>query len=162
MTSIFCFLSFLNASASNFQINNNNIDFILSDFEIEKVNNYDKINMNNKTGDTGLIGMPKLPLYSTLIMVNPAKDYKIEYNVKESYVLENIKIIPNQGLHNGLEKENTEDIDLNFYNSSGKYPYNNITISEPMIMRDLVLLNLSIIPFNYIPPGESAGSLYFY
>ena len=77
-----------------------------------------------------------------------------EYNVKESYLIEDINLIPNQRIENGLEKKSIEEINSVFYNSSNKYPYVNVSISEKMVMRDLVLVNLSIIPFNYFPDSK--------
>ena len=125
--------------------------FNQNDIEIESKEEYSQIKISQKTGTTGVIGMPKLPSYSTLVMVNPEKDYRVEYNVEDSYVINDVKIIPNQQLQNGLEKETISSIDQNFYSSNKQYPYEYITISEPMIMRDLVLLNLTVVPFNYSP-----------
>ena len=42
--------------------------------------------------------------------------YKMEYVVKDSYIIQDVKIIPNQHLLNGLEKEIIEDVNINFYN----------------------------------------------
>ncbi len=148
----FCFLTIVFADNEYFSFNDNNtIDFILTDLEIEKVDDYHKIIVPQKIGDTGLIGMPKLPTYTTLLMVDSSKKYRIEYVVKKSYFIDNISIIPNQKMEKGLEIEQIIDKNLKFYNSSNKFPNINVSISDKMIMRDVVLINLSVIPFNYFP-----------
>ena len=34
-----------------------------------------------------MIGMPKLPKFSTLVMINPGKKYDITYDVVDSYFI---------------------------------------------------------------------------
>ena len=42
-----------------------------------------------------------------MVMLDPEKTYSISYNVTKSQVLNNIDIIPNQRIVNGLEKKQT-------------------------------------------------------
>ena len=42
-------------------------------------------------------------------------------------------------------------MNVNFYNSIENYPTEVVTATEPLIMRDLVLINLSVTPFSYNP-----------
>ena len=63
----------------------------------------------------------------------------------------NIDIIPNQNIVNGLEKEIVTSIDYDFYNSERTYPYVNVSMSDPMVMRDVVVSNITVIPFKYNP-----------
>ena len=55
-------------------------------------------------------------MYSSMIMLDPTKEYEISYTVKESRILNDIKVIPNQIIVNGLERETIQDIDNTFYN----------------------------------------------
>ena len=141
--------------AKNFQLIDNldeniKIDFILEDINFETKNGYTKILTSSK-GETSVVGMPKLPQFSTMVMLDPTKTYDISYTVNSSYIIDDIDILPNQNLENGLEKENIDMINVDFYSSNTTYPYNNINLSEPSIMRDLVVSNITIIPFSYNP-----------
>ena len=84
---------------SEFRINESasseySLEFSLGEFEIEeKEGGYKSIKMDINTGTTGIIGMPKLPVYSSLIMVDPTKSYRLEYSVVESHFIENISIV---------------------------------------------------------------------
>ena len=93
--------------------NSYNVEFNLNEVVLEDRGEYNKIKIDSKTGTTGIIGMPKLPAYSSLVMVDPTKNYRLEYIVNSSYIINDIKIIPNQRLENGLEKQVLDDIDLN-------------------------------------------------
>jgi len=126
------------------------ITFDLDDITFEKKNGYTKINTNSK-GETSVIGMPKLPQFSTFLMLDPQKKYDVTYTTKDSYILEDIEIIPNQKIEKGLEKITIDEKDISFYSSSQTYPYDNVILSKPMVMRDLVLSNITIIPFQYYP-----------
>ena len=148
-------LSFVFANTyENFELiskdnNSFSIQFNLDQIELEEKNGYTKIIADSK-GETSVIGMPKLPKFSTLVMIDPEKEYDITYNVIDSYFIDDIEIIPNQRIVKGLEKLTIDEKDL-FYSSSQTYPYHNIILSEPMIMRDIVLSNVSVVPFQYHP-----------
>ena len=130
------------------------ISFDLDDITFNQENGYTKI-MSSSKGETSVIGMPKLPQFSTLLMLNPLKKYDISYSVKNSYTINDIDIVPNQRIgKNGLEKVKIEDKDDLFYSSSQIYPYKNIELLEPVVMRDLVLSNVIIIPFEYNPSSR--------
>ena len=147
----------LNAgSIDNFTLKNSTLEnsFQIT-FELEKVtfeekNGHTKINTASK-GETSVIGMPKLPQFSTFLMLDPQTEYDISYTIKDSYIIEDIEIIPNQEIEQGLEKNNIDKKDISFYSSSQTYPYDNVILSKPMVMRDLVLANIIIIPFRYHP-----------
>ena len=75
----------------NLTTNQNNIEFTfeIDDIQLENSSDYTKINSNAK-GETGIIGMPKLPKYSTMLILDPKKNYDLEYEIVESYVLNDI------------------------------------------------------------------------
>ena len=126
------------------------INFLLNDdIQITKKGSF--TSLESSKGYTDILGMPKLPLFSSMVMVDPSKKYEVDFIVNKSTVINNIKIIPTQKIQNGLEKTSIELIDNDFYNSSNTYPYVNVSISEPMIMRDIVVCNLNVIPFKYSP-----------
>ena len=79
-------------------------------------------------------GRPQLPTYSTLFQINPNKTYEVEYEVLDSYVI--------------------DDIDLEVYKEDNGsfysiYPENNIYVSEPQIMRGVVLNQIGVTPYKY-------------
>ena len=119
------------------------ITFDLDDITFEKKNGYTKINTISK-GETSVIGMPKLPQFSTFLMLDPQKKYDVTYTTKDSYILEDIEIIPNQKIEKGLEKITIDEKDISFYSSSQTYPYDNVILSKPMVMRILQLFHFNI------------------
>ena len=50
------------------------IEFSL-DNNIEFLNKGEYTSINSSDGYTTIVGMPKLPMYSSMIMLNPAKEY---------------------------------------------------------------------------------------
>ena len=62
--------------------------------------------------------------------------------------------MPTQNIQKGLERTTVEIINNDFYDSFNSYPYVNVSISEPMVMRDVVLCNINVVPFNYSPKQE--------
>ena len=108
------------------------IDFSIEP-TVEYINKGEYTSVISSEGYTSIIGMPKLPLYSTSIMLDPTKNYSISYKVISSRIINDVKIIPNQPVINGLERETISDIDYNFYNSDRTYPYVNVYMSDPMI-----------------------------
>ena len=156
---LFLIISYLfPKSIDNFTLLNSNLDkievvFEIDNIEFENKSNYLKIKSEAKV-ELSVIGMPKLPEYSFSLIIDPTKEYEINYNVIKSHVLKNINIIPNQEIVNGLENDIINSKDLNFYNSSNIYPPININLSSPVIMRDIVVVNVSVVPFKYNPSLE--------
>ena len=153
---ILLLFSILFSSESNFNLLESpdsktfSINFELDEFHLEQKNSFMKIKSSSH-GETSELGMPKLPLFSTMFMLNPSKEYNVTFDIEESYVIENIDIFPNQKIENGLEKITADLKNESFYSSKNSYPQENITLSEPMIMRNLVVSNLSVVPFKYSP-----------
>ena len=142
-------------SSSEFILNRNmdkdiKINFLLND-DIELIENDIYTHVKSSKGYTDILGMPKLPLHSTMIKLDPTKKYSVDFEVNNSRFINNIIISPSQKIEKGLEKNHIELIDSDFYNSDKHYPFVNVSISEPMILRDLVVANINVIPFKYLP-----------
>ncbi len=129
------------------------INFSIDDFELESVEEYTKILTKTK-GSTTELGMPKLPQFSALIEIDGDYTYNVEYNILSSQKIKDIKIFPNQAMVNGLEKSSIEDVNESYYSSSQLYPENKVSVSSPMVMRDVNISILSLIPFEYNPNSE--------
>ena len=129
------------------------VKFLLNDdLEFNKKDSFTSI--KSSKGYTDILGMPKLPLYSTMIMIDPSKEYEVDFVVEKSKVIKNIKVTPTQNIQKGLEKTTVEIINNDFYDSFNSYPYVNVSISEPMVMRDIVVCNINVVPFNYLPKED--------
>ena len=53
-----------------------------------------------KMGDshTTEAGMPELPQYFTYYQLDPSKTYEFQFEILESYIIENITILPHQSM----------------------------------------------------------------
>ena len=94
------------------------------------VDGFSKFNTNDEVGTLENKDFPELPIYSSLFQMTPGVTYNVEYEVISSYFIENINFKAN----------NSNNI---------LYPSENISLSEPLIMRGLVLGQLSFIPYKY-------------
>ena len=91
----------------------------------------------SKFEDSDLIGLNSqneeitLPVYSTAFQMNPGYDYEINFEVINSHTIEDVNF------------KNFDD------NNTGFFPNQNINLSEPQIMRGLVLGQVSFTPYKY-------------
>ena len=123
------------------------VKFVSSEIEFNEKDGYTRLT-NSELGSTVEGGMPELPTYSTFFQMEPDKAYSVEFQVISSHTIEDIEIYPYQGEPViGVEKPFLKDI--NFYNSNSIYPENNISVSEPMVMRDIEVGLITFIPFEY-------------
>ena len=65
-------------------------------------------------GHTAEMGMPELPTYSTFYQVDPKKIYEYELDIIESYIIDNIDILPHQGVDNEWDVKNITHVNF-FY-----------------------------------------------
>ena len=49
-------------------------------------------------GHTTEAGLPELPQFTTYYQVDPSKTYEFQFEVLESYTIEDITILPHQGM----------------------------------------------------------------
>ena len=158
-SSIFILLATLNAKEiKNFILVEENenhyiINFFMEDIQLETVGDYTKIIVES-SATTSTVGMPKLPLFTSLIEIDRRSEYTIEYKVKNSQRIKDVKILPNQSMESGLERSEIQDIDQDYYKSNQLYPSNKIFLSDPMVMRDIDISILSLIPFEYNPKAQ--------
>ena len=101
--------------------------------DLETENEQSKFMTNDLVGVTMDEGRPQLPVYSTLFQIDPNKEYQVEYEILDSYTLNDVKL------------EN--------YNKDGDiysvYPEENLYVSEPQVMRGIVLNQIGITPYKY-------------
>ena len=100
---------------TNFNTFNNRLNFNQEPIEEIYEQGYLKLKKQNQNS-TQEIGLPELPIYSTLYMVDPNKNYDFEFIVNESYIINDVNIFPYQDI-NSSDKGNNLTIDNDFYNS---------------------------------------------
>ena len=73
----------------------------------KKINGYTRlarIGEGHTTGD----GMPELPEFTTFYQLDPYTTYEFQFDVLESYIIEDITILP----HQGMEKWEVESVNI--------------------------------------------------
>ncbi len=101
-------------------------------------------------GHTLEMGMPELPQYTTFYQLDPEKTYDFELEVLESYTIENVTILPHQGMEK-WEVENVTIINEDFYNSYASFPEENMVVSERSQGRGIEFVSIQVIPYKYYP-----------
>ena len=126
------------------------MNFTPGDVSFETQGEYTKfIPLNG--GTTTDYGRPELPLFSTLVQVEPDREYDVSFSVVSSHIIPDIKVFPFQN------KEKTEALgvinymDASFYEEDAVYPGSILQVSDRLVMRDLNLLNISVVPYRYNP-----------
>ena len=123
--------------------------FTPQELNIDSERGYSRL-LSQSEGKTMDEGMPELPTYSTFFQMDPSKTYSVSYNVISSHVIENIDVYPSQGQNENVTDSNfIINSDLN--RSDSVYPLDNITLSEPMVIRDFEVGLITFIPFSYSP-----------
>jgi len=131
------------------------INFTLDGYNIETINekgvNYQKISYLDE-GNFLETGKPDLPKFTRLIVIPDEGSVSFEVISKTEKVIQNMQIYPAQNLQKESEKGSLKFvIDEDFYTNGAVYPVNIVEVGEPVIMRDLRLVSVSVNPFQYDP-----------
>ena len=94
-------------------------------------------------------GMPDLPSSTTFIAVDPNKSYSIEVTYGSSRFINDVDIVAKGSWDNNVDEVIASE--PNYSDIDNYYPANIALISEPMAMRELSLLTLTVSPFRYHP-----------
>ena len=97
-------------------------------------------------GHTVESGMPELPQFTTYFQLNPAKTYEFQLEVLESYTIDNITILPHQGMDK-WEVEVVNIINEEVYNSYEAFPNENMVVSDRMQGRGIEFISIHVIPY---------------
>ena len=95
-------------------------------------------------------GMPEIPQFTTYYQLDPAKTYDFQFEILESYTIENITILP----HQGMDKWEVDAVDIineEIYNSYEAFPEDNMVLSERSQGRGIEFVSISVIPYTYYP-----------
>ncbi len=92
---------------------------------------FSKFDTNDMIGKTIDDSFSEFPVFSSMFQMTPGTEYEIDYEVLSSHFIENIDF---------------KSINLS---DSAVYPTENISLSNPLIMRDIVLGQVSFTPYKY-------------
>ena len=101
-------------------------------------------------GHTTEAGMPELPQYSTYYQLNPSKTYEFQFEILESYTIEDITILPHQSMDK-WEVDAVNIINEEVYNSYEAFPQQNMVVSERSQGRGVEFVSIYVIPYTYYP-----------
>ena len=132
-------------------LNEKKVHFNNYGYELKQINqngiNYTKPVMKD-AGSVSNPGEPYLPTVSTMYAVDPGKKFEVQVIINETQVLQNIDILPLEGWEAELTGNATKG---DSYNQNRSFPANIAKLSEPIVMRDLVMIQVSLTPFQYNP-----------
>ena len=101
-------------------------------------------------GHTSIEGMPELPIFTTFYQLDPSKTYDFDFQVLDSYFIENILVFPHQGMES-WDVESVNIINEDAYDSQIPYPEKNLVISDRHQGRGIEFISLSVTPYKYYP-----------
>ena len=93
-------------------------------------------------------GQPYLPTVSTFYAVDPGKTFSLSVTINETEVVQDIDILPLETWEDNAIG-NSEKGDVYFQNNV--FPAQIATVSEPLVMRGMVMVQVSVTPFQYNP-----------
>ncbi len=131
------------------------IQFSLDGYETENISesgmDFRKISYWNE-GEFLEIGKPNLPRFTRLIALPNHGKVSVEVINFEEEVLSNIIIYPCQLLQSESKQNSSEfTIDERYYSEGDIFPSKLVEVSNPAIMRDLRVANVTVNPFQYNP-----------
>jgi len=159
LIAIFFTFSFIISNSKGFTV----LDQTSTKIELSYTNNFSDnflekdgyIRLSNESdGHRSIIGEPEIPFISTLIQVDPKRLYRVEYTVKSSHRVEDVKIFPFQGYKYKNDDAITK-VNIDTYNLDKNFPVKNIYLSEAGIMRGVSVSSLSFSPYNYNPINKT-------
>ena len=117
------------------------------------INGYSRIAKEGE-GHTTDLGFPELPTYTTFYQLDPQKTYRYELEIIDSYIIDDINIIPHQGVSSKWEVNTISEINSEFYLSDESYPAQNLVISDRMSGRGIEMINIQVTPYTYHPSSK--------
>jgi hypothetical protein len=130
------------------------IQYEISEFELQQIDqdgkSYVKLNMEN-AGSMSDPGDPYLPTVSTYYAVEPGKSFSVVVNVQEKEIIPNVDILPFESWDANLTGKLVKG---DSYVRNSLYPENIATVSDPIVMRGLTMVQVSVTPFQYNPVTE--------
>ena len=89
---------------------------------------------------------------STYYAVEPGKTFTVNVSIKESEVIENVEVVPFETWDSQPTGVIGEGV---AYQQSSLFPVNIASVSDPMVFRDIVMVQVSVTPFQYNPVSKT-------
>ncbi len=96
-------------------------------------------------------GEPFLPTLNTFYAVEPGKKYQVQVTILESETVSDISVLPFESWEADQPERGIKGVS---YSRNELFPSEIATISEPSVMRDLTMVQVSLTPFQYNPVTE--------
>ena len=93
-------------------------------------------------------GMPELPHFSTYFQLDPTKTYDFQFEILDSYIIEDITIMPHQDMDK-WEVNAVSIINETVYDSYEPLPEVNMVVSERMQGRGVEFVSINVTPYTY-------------
>lgn len=105
-----------------------------------------------KFGFTNEVGLPDLPVYSSMIIIPDRAGVRVNLISAEYETYNNVEVAPTQpwALESG-QRDESFAMDQSFYGRDEFYPLDIVVISEPMIIRDFRFVQAVVHPYQYNP-----------
>jgi hypothetical protein len=131
------------------------IHFALDGFELESVTesgqDYDKIIYKNE-GEFFEVGKPSLPQFTRLYAIEDQGEVSIEFSIQDQEIISNITVFPSQELPTESKIEEFPfTIDESYYQNGEIFPQQIVQVGQPVILRDLRIVSVTVNPFRYDP-----------
>ena len=121
-------------------------------YELKQVeqngNQYIKPTIQQGDGLVAKPGEPYLPTVSTMYAISPNKRIEVQVEIIEQETLQNIDIIPFESWERDLTGNALKG---NTYEQNKLFPSEIAKASDPIVMRDLVMTQITLTPFRYNP-----------
>ena len=128
------------------------IQYRYSDIELKQINKGKNTFLKPQiinTGTLSSVGEPYLPSNSTYYAVDPGRSYRVDYNIISSETIQNVDIIPTSQLD---PKKSDDIIERGMqYQVNEFFPSKIVSVSSPIIFRELSMVQVTITPFQYNP-----------
>jgi Peptidase family C25/Propeptide_C25/FlgD Ig-like domain len=128
------------------------LEFNLDHYEREEISrenqSYSKISYP-EAGSLLETGMPDLPIFSRLIAIPNEGTPHLTITYMNSHTIKDIMIYPQEELAESDSEQNTFSINTEYYQQGNLYPAGAAELGEPAIMRDIRLVKITFMPFQY-------------
>lgn len=143
---------------SSVGLDHTEIQFRLDGYETETLDQdgvqYTKISYFRE-GEFSEAGKPDLPRFTRLYAIPDQGEVSFRINSFRQDLLENVLIYPIQENQSESQPARNEfQIDRDFYNGNTAFPAALVEIGDPVIMRDIRLVQVTIHPFRYDPAAR--------
>ena len=133
----------------------NRINFIIPDYQLKEntIGGVDYLKPEIEgAGSIAQPGQPDLPSVSTYYMVEPGKTFDVQYTIEDYEVIDNIDLLPFSGWDNN---QNPTDDKSEVYVNDSPFPNEIVQISEPIVFRDVSMVQVTLTPFQFNPVANT-------